>query len=162
MTEKQPADTHAVRFNELHNMVACNITKPHIKIPRSARRDFEFLAHSDLHGIGVGVGRETPYAPEGYSAIEAWVMRDTHGQVIPCREPALLDLAVSGKASWNLQIKQWAEDMFSDQFGGLPLTISELREYTHSAPEWVFMATLSQAQQKAKRLIGYIPKFLQQ
>ena len=131
-----------------------------IKISSAARRDFDFLVHADLHGIGVGVGCETAYDPEGYLAIESWVARDTHGQKLPCREPQILDASISGKASWNLQIQQWAEDMYSEEFGGLQLTVAELREYTTDAPPWVFAATVAQAQRKAIRLIGFIPLFL--
>jgi len=129
-----------------------------LKIPQSAKRDFEFLVNSDLHGIGVGVGCETTRDPAGYTALEAWVMLDTHGKKVPCREPEKLDAAISGKASWNLQIQQWATDLAD----GCLLSISELSTYCEKSPPWVLKATINQAQRIAIQTVGFIPTFLKQ
>lgn len=127
-----------------------------MKIPKSAQRDFKFLVEADLHGIGVGIGCETPMDNNGVSAMEAWFMLDTYGKRVPCREPHELDAAISGKASWNLQIKEWATDLAD----GLLLKMGELSEYTQGCPPWVFKATVNQAQRIALQTVGFIPNFL--
>lgn len=128
-----------------------------MKIPKSAKRDFEFLVNSELHGIGVGVGCETPMVEDGFSALECWVSKDTYGKNIPCKESELLDLAISGKASWNLQIREWATDLVD-----CLLKVYELREYTNNYPKWVFKASINQAHKIAIEKMGFIPKYLKQ
>lgn len=125
------------------------------KISDHARRDFEFLRDTDLHGIGVSIGCETPLTPDGYTALECWYAKDTHGETLPCREPAELDKAIRGKASWNLQIKQWAEDIAD----GMLLQQSELVDYCAGLPEWVFDATMNQASKLCREKLGWIPRF---
>jgi hypothetical protein len=128
-----------------------------MKIPKSADKDFKFLVKSHLHDLGVGVGCDTPMDSEGVSAIEAWFMLDTHGKTVPCREPKKLDLAISGKASWNLQIKQWATDLSE----GCILRMDELVEYTEECPKWVLKAVVNQAKQIARQTIGFVPTYIE-
>ena len=119
-------------------------------------RDFNFLVHSDLHSIGISLGCESDYDPNGASALDAWFSLDSLGRTIPCREPELHDLAISGKASWNLQIAEWANDLAD----GMLLTIRELNEYTNGHPAWIKKSAIKQARAIVLKNIGFIPSFL--
>jgi hypothetical protein len=113
-------------------------------------RDFEFYLKTPLDMVGNSVGVETPNDPNGYSALECWWSKDTHGKTLPCREIEKLQKVQRGKASWNLQIKIWAEDV-----ANCLLFQSELVEYCHKLPAWIFEATMAQAQLiMLRRLVG--------
>jgi hypothetical protein len=121
-----------------------------IKISNKNKENFLFLTTTHLHGIGVGVGCETQLNTDGYTALEAWVYLDTHGKKVECKEPELLDLAISGKASWNLQIKQWAEDLAE----GLLIQEPEIEEYCKDYPSWIKKSTINQSKQIIKKQNG--------
>lgn len=126
------------------------------KITDRAKREFEFYKASDLDMIGHDVGFETyPVAADGYSALECWWAKDTHGTVIPCREPEILKKVFRSKQSVNLQIKMWATDVAD----GMLLCQDELVEYLHGWPEWVFSAVMNQAAAIAIKTVGFVPRF---
>jgi len=126
--------------------------KPRKKIRPSerARLDFEFFSATGLDMVGHEIGVKNTTDPDGYTALECWYAKDTHGQTLPCSEPEKLAKALRGKASWNLQVKMWAENVAGCSKhpilqGGLLLGQEELMEYCHGRPEWVFDATMKQA-----------------
>lgn len=119
-----------------------------IKVSDASRSDFDFFVRTDLDMIGAMVGIKDPRDDaKGYTALECWYQRDTHGEALPCREIELLQKAERGKASWNLQIKMWAEDVAD----GMLLRQSELVEYCHGLPAWIFEAVMAQAHLTALR-----------
>lgn len=118
-----------------------------------AVEDFTFLTNTELHWLGHDVSPLPPPDPSGYSALECWFAFDTHGVKLPCREPELLARARRAKASWNAQIKEWAQDV------GLLLGQGELWEYCHNKPRWIFEATLRQAGKRLKSSTGFVPRF---
>jgi len=119
-----------------------------IKVSDDSRSDFDFFVQTDLDMIGAMVGVKDPRDDaNGCAALECWYQRDTHGEVLPCREIELLQKAERGKASWNLQIKMWAEDVAD----GMLLRQSELVEYCHGLPAWIFEAVMAQAHLTALR-----------
>ncbi len=128
-----------------------------IKPSQRSKADFEFFAETELdmigHAVGIGDFRESC---EGYSALECWYQRDTHGQALPCREIGLLQKAERGKQSWNLQVKMWAETMNDPMCLHQP----ELVDYCHGLPEWIFEATIRQAGKMHLQQQGWIPRFL--
>lgn len=101
-----------------------------------------FFVNTDLDMIGETVGiSDHRDSPEGFTALECWYQMDTHGEALPCREIELLQKAERGKASWNLQIKMWAEDVAD----GMLLRQPELADYCHTLPAWIFKAVMAQA-----------------
>lgn len=127
-----------------------------IKPTAKAARDFEFLLATDLDMIGNQVGVAAQSDPDGHSALECWYARDTHGATLPCREPDKLSKAERAKASWNLQVKLWSEDLAD----GCILRMDELREYCAGLPDWVLRATVQQARKIAVAKIGFAPSYL--
>ena len=128
-----------------------------MKIKKRARADFEFLVRSDLNMIGAEIGTVHTSDPDGHSALECWVAFDSRGVVLPCREPKILAKVRQSKASWNLQVKLWAEDLAD----GMLLTLAELRDYCAELPAWIFDATVAQARRLILSRIGFVPSFLQ-
>lgn len=126
-----------------------------LKITDRAKADFAFYRDTPLGMVGVGIGCATTLAPSGFSAMECWFAKDTHGKTLPCREPELLDKVLRGKASVNLQVKLWAEDVAD----GMLLRQAELVEYVHGWPEWVLRAVMAQAGKIATRIVGFAPRF---
>ena len=126
-----------------------------LKITDRARAEFAFYRETPLDMIGHNVGVEITDDPNGYSALECWWAKDTHGKTLPCREQKLLAKVIRSKQSVNLQIKLWAEDVAD----GMLLRQSELLEYVHGWPEWVFRATMEQAGKRATQIIGFAPRF---
>jgi hypothetical protein len=124
-------------------------------ITNRARAEFQFYCDSRLDSIGHAVGGCDRPDPNGYSALECWWAKDTHGKTLPCREPELLAKVIRSKQSINLQIKLWAEDVAD----GLLLRQAELVDYVHGWPEWVLRAVLEQAGKIATRTIGFAPRF---
>jgi len=104
--------------------------------------------------VTVEIQLKTSYDSNGAQALSCWYALDTHGKKMPCREPELLDKALSGKASWNLQIKMWAETVAE----GL-LFQEELFEYCYGLPRWITRATLNQSQKIFKEKYGWTPRF---
>lgn len=128
------------------------------KITDRAKAEFAFYAESDLDMIGQHVGVVSwpfPGDSDGYSALECWWAKDTHGKMLPCREPELLAKVLRSKQSVNLQVKMWAEDVAD----GSLLRQLELVTYAHGWPEWVFRAVLEQAGKIANGMVGFIPRF---
>ena len=126
-----------------------------MKISKRARRDFDFYLNHALDTIGDEPITNVEYSDGGKSALECFYSRDTYGRTLSCREPELYKKILQSKASWNLQIKQWAEDIAD----GILLQQPELNEYTYTYPKWVFEATLNQATKLAKKKIGFAPRF---
>lgn len=114
--------------------------------------DFEFLLATPLDMIGDFVGIQEKDSPDGYSALECWYARDTLGKVLPCRELEKLRKVERSKQSWNLQIKMWAEALNDP----LVLSVGELRDYCEGLPDWIFAATLRQAQKTCRETIGFV------
>lgn len=123
-----------------------------MKISRRSQKDYEFFLNTDLDTIGSCVGggqtsvrddkgHEWKIDPTGHSALECWFWFDTHGKSLNCREPEQLGKALRSKASWNLQIREWAVDIAD----GMLLQQPELVDYCHDLPEWIFVATMKQA-----------------
>lgn len=125
------------------------------KIGDRARAEFEFYRTTTLDMIGICLVDSTESSPNGSSALEAWYQKDTHGQTVACREMDVLQKVLRGKASWNLQVKLWAEDIAD----GMLLTQPELVEYCHECPEWVFRAVMEQAGKLAQQLHRFLPRF---
>lgn len=127
-----------------------------LKISPASVKDFEFFlsTHLDIIGEAVG-GQEHESSGEGHSALECWWSKDTHGKELHCREPNKLSKAVRSKASWNLQIKLWAEDIAD----GMLLRQSELVDYCHGLPGWIFEATMRQAGKIVMERVGFVPRF---
>lgn len=126
-----------------------------LTITDRAKADFAFYRDTPLDMVGVGIGCATAFAPSGVSAMECWFAKDAHGKTLPCREPELLDKVLRGKASVNLQVKLWAEDVAN----GKLLPQAELVEYVHGWPEWVLRAVMAQAGKIATRIVGFSPRF---
>jgi len=126
-----------------------------MKISEKARQDFEFYKDTELKTLGVSLGCETELDINGHSALKCFVAKDTHGKILPCSEPEELDSTLKGKASWNLQIKQWATDISE----GLMLTQNELHEYCSNLPKWVFPSVVKQAESLSIKSIGFSPRF---
>lgn len=129
-----------------------------IKPSKSGIEDFNFYTATKLDMIGFDVGIINPRDnASGYTALECFYQRDTHGEILPCREIELLQKAERGKQSWNLQIKMWAEDIAD----GMLLQQSELVEYCHGLPPWIFEATVNQAAKICFNNVGFVPRFAQ-
>lgn len=126
-----------------------------LNITKRSRAEFDFYRDTPLDMIGQGIGVAEPYDPNGYSALECWWAKDTHGKTLPCREPELLSKVKRSKQSVNLQVKLWAEDVAD----GLLLRQSELVEYVHGWPEWVIRAVIEQAGKIATQVVGFVPRF---
>jgi hypothetical protein len=131
-----------------------------VKVSDASKRDFDFFLATTLDMIGEtdvdAVKIEQMKTPTGYTALECWHLKDTHGKMEPCREAHELKKAVRGKKSWNLQIKMWAEDLGGD----LPtLCQRELREWCEGLPPWIFEATVRQAAKLARERMQWSPRF---
>lgn len=128
-----------------------------MRISQTARENFEFLLHTDLDMIGQGTKADACVidSPEGKSSLECWYMFDTHGQHIPCKEAEDLRKVLRAKASWNLQVKLWAQDVAY----GMILYQEELLSYCHQLPEWIFRATMQQAGSICVKIFGYVPRY---
>lgn len=126
-----------------------------LKITDRSKAEFAFYRDTPLDMIGHTVGVDAAADPNGYSALECWWAKDTHGKTLPCREPELLAKVIRSKQSVNLQVKLWAEDVAD----GMLLRQAELVEYVHGWPEWVLRAVLEQAGKIATRIIGFAPRF---
>lgn len=125
------------------------------KITDRAKAEFEFYRKTPLDMIGHEVGVEAVADSSGYTALECWWARDTHGETLPCREPELLAKVIRSKQSVNLQVKLWAEDVAD----GMLLRQAELVEYVHGWPSWVLRAVLEQAAKIATQIVGFAPRF---
>jgi hypothetical protein len=125
-----------------------------MKISHRARQDFDFFVETDLDMIGQ-VFADARDDPNGFSALECWFERDTHGKVLPCREIELLNKVERAKQSWNLQIKLWAEDV-----AGCLLSKEELNRYCAGLPSWIIQATIRQAGKILRTRIGFVPRFI--
>lgn len=123
-----------------------------IRPSTKATLDFEFLLATPLDMIGDIVGVQEKDSPDGYSALECWYARDTLGKVLPCSELERLRKVERSKQSWNLQIKMWAEALNDP----LVLSVPELRGYCEGLPDWIFAATLRQAQKICRETIGFV------
>lgn len=128
-----------------------------MKITPRAKAEFEFYRDTPLDMIGRTPCQEAVSDPQGYSALECWWAKDTHGKTLPCREPDLLEKVTRSKQSVNLQVKMWAEDIAD----GLILQYAELVEYTRGWPEWVVRAVMHQAGKIAMSQHGFVPRFCQ-
>ncbi len=105
--------------------------------------------------IGSEIGVVGVSDPSGHSALECFFAKDTLGKSLPCRELDILQKVFRAKASWNLQIKMWAESMAEET-----LSRDELFEYCADLPEWIAVATLRQARKIFLKANGWEPKFL--
>ena len=103
------------------------------------------------------VTRKKPSSEKEYSALDCWFTMDSKGQHKRCYESDLLDRVLQAKASWNLQIKMWAETIVEGT-----LFVDELKEYCEDYPEWIFKATINQASKMVYQKIGFVPTFLEQ
>ena len=86
---------------------------------------------------------EQPFVEEhekGYSAIEAFAFKDSHGKNVPCREPDLLKDVLRAKGYLNLTIKMWAEGV-----AGLLFMPREFQVDYPWLPDWVWKAVVQQA-----------------
>jgi hypothetical protein len=128
-----------------------------LKITDRSKAEFEFYLTTTLDMIGRAVSGEMKAVADGYSALECWWAKDTHGKTLPCREPELLEKVFRSKKSINLQVKLWAEDLAD----GMLLQQSELRGYLVGWPAWVWTATIGQARKIAIQKVGFVPTFLQ-
>lgn len=131
-----------------------------IKTSSKAVIEFNFYLNSPLDMIGHSIGAIFAFKEDltnGYSALECWYAKDTHGIILPCKEIDILSKVERSKQSVNLQIKLWAEDIAD----GILLRQEELLNYTHNWPEWVFKAAIAQAGKLCLNnpRIGYIPRF---
>lgn len=127
-----------------------------MKISEAVRKDFEFFRDTHLDMVGHEVGITNTSDPSGYSALECWNARDSLGKILPCREAEVLAKAVRGKASWNLQIKMWAETLADN----MPLLRQrELNEWCVGRPRWVFEATVRQAAKMFLAREGWSARF---
>lgn len=125
-----------------------------MKVTDRSRNDFEFFVFTPLNMVGEQIGVWVTSDQDGKTALECWYAKDTHGQVLPCREPELLSKAMRGKASWNLQIRMWAESIAEET-----LFQWELIDYCHGLPAWIFDATMQQANKILKERGDFTKRF---
>lgn len=128
-----------------------------MKIPCRAFSDYLFFSSTSLDMIGSEIGVVGVSDPSGLSALECFYMKDTHGKSLPCRELDVLQKVFRAKASWNLQIKMWAESMAEGT-----LSRDELFQYCKFLPPWIRDATLRQANKIFLKANGWEPKFLEE
>ena len=89
---------------------------------------------------------------DGFSALECFHAHETHGETLPCREPALLSRALNGKEWHGLTVTNCAED-----FIGRILFTSDIKA---NYPEWVQRDIFGRARQLAMKMIGFVPTFV--
>jgi len=94
----------------------------------------------------------TPMDPDGFTALECFHQRESTGEILPCREPELLDRALNGKEQHGLTVTMIAED-YVDRL----IFASELKA---NYPEWVRRDILGRAGQIALKIKGYVPTFV--
>lgn len=131
-----------------------------VHVSDASKHDFDFFLATPLDMIGEtdvdAMQIEQMKSTTGYTALECWYLKDTHGKIEPCREACELKKAVRGKKSWNLQIKMWAEDLSGD----MPtLRQRELHEWCSGLPSWIFEGTLRQAAKRARERMLWSPRF---
>ncbi len=115
------------------------------KIKDSHRKNFWAYARIyNKHGLFTEI--ELPLDDEfctpdqrGVSALKAYVIKDSHGIVVPTRHPLLFRRVLTGKAQLNFHIKQWAEGMVDGV-----ICIPELQEWYDWLPDWVWVAVKNQ------------------
>lgn len=105
--------------------------------------------------IGHSVGVQDMSDPAGVTPLEAWYALDTHGKVLPCNDTATLNKVIRSKASINLQVKLWAEDLADCAL----LSREEVITYTNNYPKWVRKAVFQQAGKILMKTVGFIPSF---
>ena len=97
-----------------------------------------------------------PNGEDGMYCFLCW----ENGYDVPTREPELVQRAVEGKQSINLQIKMWCEGMWDKQLQCPLFFPQEIREYCKNYPNWVFRAVIEQTKKRVLDDIGFIPTWL--
>lgn len=97
------------------------------------QRDYQFyLENRDTFNFCGCLLPEIQYDPLGLSAMEAFYMFDTHGEIRGCYEPNLFLELLICKKSINLHIKMWASG-YDEAMIGFP----ELLNTFKNPPAWV-------------------------
>lgn len=101
-------------------------------------RDLEWVrfAIKNRHVLNFAGKRLDPFPPaslDGKSGMEAFIIYDTHGKIVPTRHPNLLTALIVVKSSLNLHLKMWKEGIIDGTFTGY-----EIRSILISlgAPNW--------------------------
>lgn len=110
------------------------------KYSRAFLRDYDFyVANIERFTF---CGRHVPLAERGeMTPKKAFLVYDSQGKMMPCRDPGFLKMLIICKASVNLHVKMWAHGIVCGVLGK-----PELDEYLSgiSAPEWVYRAIIGQ------------------
>lgn len=123
-----------------------------IKMPKYSKgfeRDWKFYNdNKDRYNF---CGEEIDIAvwsPTGVDAKYAFLKYDSKKEIFPTKEPELLNSILLCKASVNLHIKMYAEDLERGTFSLIDL--EEIRTETR-APAWFMQAVWNQAKAISKR-----------
>lgn len=92
---------------------------------------------------------------DGVSAQQAFEAFDTHGKVLPCGEPELLQAVLNAKEWLNLTVRMWCEDCCD-----CLIQVDEVRSWCEEMPRWVWAAFSQQLPKLAFERIGFVPRFL--
>jgi hypothetical protein len=98
-----------------------------------------------------------PFKATGVSAKEAFYIKDSTGKVIATKELTLLQKVFNVKASINLQIKMWAEDL---AMGILHIQDLWYIKKEYNPPDWVFDAIVQQSKKYATNKKMEVPWWL--
>ena len=112
-----------------------------MKVSRKVRHNFELylLVYERMQVMGVEQEVIEEHK-DGYSAIEAFAFKDSHGKNVPCKEPDLLKDVLCAKGYLNLHIKMWAEGVAEYLF-----LIEEFQSDYPWLPDWVWEAVKRQS-----------------
>jgi len=120
-----------------------------MKISKKTRNNFEFYLCVSRNMQLIGDKPQIIEDINGYSAIEAFNMKDSRGTDVPCREIEILTNVLWAKNFINLQIKMWAEGIADFLF-----IIDEFKRDFSWFPNWVWIAV---EQQSVKILKNKLP-----
>lgn len=125
-----------------------------MKIKKSARQKYEWY----LSCTRADETRPLPLSqqaecPNGVTAIESFHNFESHGRLLPTREPLLLERYIKGKEWHGVTIKTVAEDFAINR-----LVFSE--EIKSNYPKWVAYEIFKQAKKIALKELGFVPTFV--
>ena len=96
------------------------------------------------------------YDPNGEDGKYSFICLE-NGYFCKTRELELVRRVQSGKMSVNLQMKIWSESMWDNNLGCPLLMPTELEEYCHGMPQWVYDGTMQQTKKRLMDRVGFLP-----
>ena len=114
---------------------------------RGMRRFEYFAACNDARRLP-----EIPPVAGGYSASECFHAHETHGVMLPCKEPVMLARALNGKEWHGVTVTNCAQDYLN--------RLLFANEIKANYPDWVGRDILGRAAQLALEQIGFVPRFV--